>query len=220
MLELFLTPSFYLFLEVSETALKTVTFLHHASLFNRSWSGNSCRSFVRVKIYHYNVGFSDDSLYSYAIAYTLAILFFTGISGWTFFIINIERYFSIIHPALHRNHFTKRRFLLTWVFFCFVDTSNVLSRIYSKFSTKVIPITLSVGVFTSLYTYIAIFIVARKKMLNVHNNSNQRESSRNLMAFLRELKMAKTYVLVVFFCFLCFLPIVVLCTSVRKHLTV
>ena len=47
------------FLEVSETALKTVSFLHHASLFNRFWSGNSCPSFVRVKNYYYNVGFIE-----------------------------------------------------------------------------------------------------------------------------------------------------------------
>ena len=35
-MELFLTPSLYFFLEVTETALKTVFFRHHASLFNRS----------------------------------------------------------------------------------------------------------------------------------------------------------------------------------------
>ena len=50
------------FLEVTETALKTVFFCHHASLFNRSWSWNSCQSFVRVKIYRYNVGFAKMSV--------------------------------------------------------------------------------------------------------------------------------------------------------------
>ena len=67
-------------------------------------------------------------------------------------------------------------------------------------------------VFTSLLTYVAIYVVARKKMLErnkVHSNSDQ-ESPRNFMAFLRELKMAKTYVLVVSLCFLCYLPTVVL----------
>ena len=66
-------------------------------------------------------------------------------------------------------------------------------------------------VFTSLFTYVAIYVVARKKMLKrnkVHSNSDQ-ESRRNFMAFLRELKMAKTYVMVVSLCFLCYLPPVV-----------
>ena len=47
------------------------------------------------------------------------------------------------------------------------------------------------------------------KRNEVHNNSDQ-ESHINLMVFLRELKMAKTYVLIVSLCFLCYLPIVVL----------
>ena len=148
----------------------------------------------------------------YVVTYALAMMFFSGISAWTLFIINIERYFSIIHPALHRSHFTKRRFVLTWIFFWFFVIFNVVSYIYFTFLAKtIIPITLSFIIFTSLYTYVAIFVVARKKMLKrnkVHSNSDQ-ETSRNLMAFLRELKMTKTYVMVVSLCFLCYLPTVV-----------
>ena len=47
--------------------------------------------------------------------------------------------------------------------------------------------------------------VGRKE---IHSNSDQ-ESRRNFMAFLRELKMAKTYVMVVSLCFFCYLPTVV-----------
>ena len=144
----------------------------------------------------------------YVVAYTMAILFFSGISAWTLFIINIERYFSIIHPALHRNEFTKRRFVLTWVFFWFFVLVSISSSIYFSFLTKLISISLGIIVLTSLYTYIAIFVVARKKMLKIRNNNDQ-ELSRNFMAFLRDLKMAKTYVLIVSLCFLCYLPTVV-----------
>ena len=139
----------------------------------------------------------------YIITYTIAISFFLGISTLTLIIINIERYFSIIHPVLHRNHFTRRRLVLTWVFLWFFVIVNVVSRIYFNFLAKVIPITLSIAVFTSLYTYVAIFVVARKKMLKTIHNQ---ESSRNRMAFLRELKMAKTYVFVVSLCLVCYLP--------------
>ena len=148
----------------------------------------------------------------YIVAYSIAILFFSGISACTLFIINIERYFAIIHPFLHRIHFTKRRFVLTWVFFWFFNVVWIVCFVYFPFLAKIlIPVTLCIIVFTSLFTYVAIYVVARKKMLKrnkVHSNSDQ-ESRRNFMAFLRELKMAKTYVMVVSLCFLCYLPTVV-----------
>ena len=148
----------------------------------------------------------------YFAAYNIAILLFSGISGCTIFIINIERYFAIIHPFLHRIHFTKRRFVLTWVFFWFLVIVWVVCRVYFTFLIVLIPVILCIIVFTSLFTYVAIYVVARKKMLKrneVHSNSDQ-ESRRNFMVFLRELKMAKTYVLIVSLCFLCYLPMVVL----------
>ena len=150
----------------------------------------------------------DSAKCIYVVTYAIAMLLFSGISAWTLFIINSERYFSIIHTALHRNHFTKRRFLSTWIFLWFFVMSSIVSCMHFKSLGNAIPITLSIIVCTSLYTYVAIFVVARKKMLKVHDNSDQ-ESSRNFMVFLRESKMAKTYVLVVSLCCLCYLPGVV-----------
>ena len=161
----------------------------------------------------------------YIMAYIIAIFFFSWISACTLSIINIERYFAIIHPFLHRIHFTKRRFLLTWVFFLFFAISIIACRVYFTFVAEVITVTLCIIViFTSLFTYIAIFVVARKRMLNineVHSNSDQ-ESRRNLMVFLiRELKIAKTYVLIVSLCFLCYLPtVVVSCVESILNLSV
>ena len=102
--------------------------------------------------------------------------------------------------------------MLTWVFFWFVVIVWIVCRVYFTFLAIVIPVILCIIVFTSLFTYVAIFVVARKKMLKrnkVHSNSDQ-ESRRNFMAFLRELKMAKTYVMVVSLCFFCYLPNVLL----------
>ena len=148
----------------------------------------------------------------YFAAYNKALLFFSGISGWTIFIINIERYLAIIHPLLHRIHFTKRRFVLTWTFLWFLVIVFILCYVYFPFLRVLIPVTLCIIIFTSLLTYIVIYVVARKKMFlkkKVHNNSDQ-ESRRNFMVFERELKMAKTYVLIVSLCFLCYLPVAVL----------
>ena len=143
----------------------------------------------------------------YSEAYAVAIYFFPGISACTLLIINIERYFAIIHPFLYQVHFTKRRFVFTWTFFWFFVLVWKVCRFYFPFLAAVVPVTLCIIVFTSLFTYIAIYVVARKK--RKRNSNSDRESRRHFMAFLRELKMAKTYVLVVSLCVFCYLPTVV-----------
>ena len=98
-------------------------------------------------------------------------------------------YFAIIQPFLHRIHFTKRRLVLTWVFFWFLG----ICCVFFTFLAVLIPVTLFIVVFTSLFTCVAIFVVARKRMLKrnelVHSNSDQ-DSFVNLMVFQRELSMA------------------------------
>ena len=66
-------------------------------------------------------------------AYKIAILFFSGISACTVLIINIERYFAIIHPFWYQIHFTKRRFVFTWVFFWFLVLVWIVCRVYFRF---------------------------------------------------------------------------------------
>ena len=81
--------------------------------------------------------------------------------------------------------------------------------VYFTFFRSNMSVILCIIVFTSLFTYVATCVFARKKMLKrneVHSSSYQ-ESRRNFLGFLRELNMAKTYVLVVSFCFLCYLHI-------------
>ena len=111
----------------------------------------------------------------YIEAYIVAIYLFSGISACTLLIINIERYFAIIHPFLHRIHFTKRRFVLTWVFFWFVVIVWIVCRVYFTFLAVVVPVAFCTVVFTSLFTYVAIYVVARKKRTrnDVHSNSDQ-----------------------------------------------
>ena len=95
--------------------------------------------------------------------------------------IKIERYFARIHPILHRIHFTKRMFLLTWIFFWFLVIAWIVCCVYFTFLAVLISVILVV--LTCFFTYVAIYVVARKKMLEkVHNNSYQ-ESRRNLIIF-------------------------------------
>ena len=98
----------------------------------------------------------------------------------------------MIQPFLHRIHFTKRRLVLTWVFFWFLGIVWKVCCVFFTFLAVLIPVTLCIVVFTSLFTCVAIFVVARKRMLKrneVHSNSDQ-DSRGNLMVFLRQLNMA------------------------------
>ena len=74
-------------------------------------------------------------------------------------------YFAIINPFLHRIHFTKRRFVLTWVFFWFPVIVRKVYCVYFTVLAVLIPVSLCILVCTSLFTCVAIFVVARKRML-------------------------------------------------------
>ena len=142
-------------------------------------------------------------------AFAIAAYIFTGMSMTILVTINIERYFSIVRPVLHRTMATKKRFLLTCVLIWFVQIlMTVCWFLFSGFGSIGSAIFYFLTCVTSFFVYLSIFFVARKKLRNVHpvNNTSGQDTSNNRMSFLRELKLAKTYVLVVLLCFLCYLP--------------
>ena len=150
--------------------------------------------------------------------------FFCGMSLFTLFVINIERYFSVVRPFLHRTMVTKRRFLLTcgfgWLLVLLTVASQALSPVVGLF---VISIFLLIVCVTSFFVYVSIFLFARKTLRNLNtqvSNVNTQDGNvntqdgnvntqDNFSNFLRELKMAKTYVLIVSLSFICYLPYVV-----------
>ena len=127
----------------------------------------------------------------------------------TLFTINIERYFSIVRPILHRTMLTKGRFLLicgfSWLVVPLIIISQVLSSIVGLF---VISVVLFIVCSTSLFVYFSIFLFARKRLRNLNTSGNKHDEnpSKILQSFLREFKMAKTYVLIVSLSFICYLP--------------
>ena len=149
----------------------------------------------------------------YLIAFALTSFIFSGLSISTLATINIHRYFSIVHPILHRNVVTKRRFVLTnliiWFIYLLTYLSRILAHNYSWISTVVLVFIISS---TSFFVYLSIFLVARKKLgritsQHVNNTySSNQDQSINLMSFLRELKLAKIYILIVLLQLLCYLP--------------
>ena len=133
--------------------------------------------------------------------------FLCGMSLLTLFVINIERYFSIVRPILHRTMVTKRRFLLTcgfgWLVVLLAIASQALSPIVGLFAISIVLIIVCV---TSFFVYFSIFLFARKRLRNVSTQDGNVNTHDNLLNFLRELKMAKTYVLIVSLSFICYLP--------------
>ena len=153
---------------------------------------------------------------TYKVFYTSTLYLFTGMSVSTLLILNIERYTAIFHPIWHLTTATKRRLIFIWIILWLLNILNVASRLFLPLLSKIIVlIVISTLCGTTLFTYISIFRVARKKksitacntVAHEINCGNCRgEVSGNMVTFLRELKMAKTYFAIVVLAFVCFLP--------------
>ena len=153
---------------------------------------------------------------TYKVFYTSTIYLFTGMSALTLLVLNIERYTAIIHPIWHRKTATKRRLIFIWIILWLLNILNVVSRLFLPLLSKIIVL---IAIYTlcgtTLFTYISIFRVARKKKSSTACNAVDHEIncgncrgevSGNMATFLREIKMAKTYFAIVVLAFVCFLP--------------
>ena len=152
--------------------------------------------FGKLKCYHY-------------MAFALLALLIPGVSASTVFVISIQRYFSIVRPILHHTIATKKRFLLTNLLVWFIYLLFYLSRIFSLNYNWIVLVVLGfIFCCTSLFVYSSIFLVARKKLRNANhvNSTSGQDNSPNLVSFLRELKLAKTYILIALLLFICYLP--------------
>ena len=150
---------------------------------------------------------------AYKISYLATLYVFTGMSISTLLILNIERYTAIIHPIWHLKRVTRPRLMFIWAILWVIIVVNTVSRLFFRPLAEIISIILiSTLCCTSLFTYVLIFRVARKRKgltarNTVGNHSNcDGQVSGNMTSFLRELKMAKTYFMIVVLAFICFLP--------------
>ena len=152
----------------------------------------------------------------YKISYMFTLYFFTGMSILTLLILNMERYTAIIHPIWHRRRATKPRLMFIWAILWLLNIVNAISLlVFRPLSDIITVIVIFIFCCTSLFTYISIFRVARKTngttaCNTVGHDTNSAnchgEVSGNMASFLRELKMAKTYFIIIVLAFVCFLP--------------
>lgn len=100
----------------------------------------------------------------YKVFYHIGALVLNGMSFLTFFVMNVERYLSIVHPFLHFQHVTKLRcFVLcciTWSLTIFAGP--IAYPLHLNIQVVVTAVALIVLIATC-YIYVAIYCIARKR---------------------------------------------------------
>ena len=140
------------------------------------------------------------------------------LSATSLIVMNIERYFAIVHPLLHRTSFTKGKIIFAFIVIAFIFFTFAAINFAWKSIGLLI---LSVGAFIicsiSLFQHVSIFFTARKALFRqVTKVSNEETTMSNIKPNLRDLKMARTCFFIVFLCFICYLPIAII-TGVWQH---
>lgn len=142
-------------------------------------------------------------------AFLVLSLWIGGMSIVTAFVLNAERYMSIVHPIHHRNSVSKRRcvFLIVVLSIIFLSISlNHWSKSYSLVAAYMLIDTLGV-----VLMYVAIFRSARKVLKtrpcrDLTLTSSNDEITKKDKSYQRDLKLAKMCFLIVLSSLICYLP--------------
>ena len=148
------------------------------------------------------LGYESPSL---SLALITLIFVFSGMSYSILCVLNIERYLGIVHPLFHRNHVNKPRVLkgiiVLWFSNAIVGFITVLDPTVGKF---VVGTTNCLNLTILIVVYVKIFLTGGRTVVG---NTQQK-------AFLRKIKLAKSCLIVVVCCYVCFLP-----TALKQFLT-
>ncbi|XP_028404294.1 uncharacterized protein LOC114526946 [Dendronephthya gigantea] len=100
----------------------------------------------------------------YKAFYHIASIVLSGMSLLTFFVMNIERYLSVVHPIFHLRHVTKFRCIIVcsvfWLLTIFGGPFAYVVNYNGQFILTFAAVVIILG---TCYIYIAIFYIARKK---------------------------------------------------------
>lgn len=152
---------------------------------------------------------------SYKMIYQTSAVIISGMSFLTFFVMNCERFLSIVHPFFHLNYVTKRKCLLvssvTWIVCLTTGVAPLLGLDIQNFITALVLILL----FGTFYVYVCIYIEARKRRASRERSANTRTNefdtshcensgaratetihSRKTVSFLHDIQLAKMYLIV------------------------
>ena len=155
----------------------------------------------------------------YKIIYQTLAIMFSGMSFLTFFVMNIERYVSIVHPFYHLNHVTKCKCLVFSSLLWLVSITTSIVPIFGIDIQTFVTVIALIVIFTTFFIYVSIFYVARKRrrsrtistrrddlMLEEPSIGAEATQSRKMISFLHDLHLAKIYLLVLFCTLFCNFP--------------
>ena len=114
----------------------------------------------------------------YKMIYHIATIVLSGMSFLTFFVMNVERYLSIVHPIFHLRHVTKMRCLVVcsvfWSLTIFCGPIAYPLYLNVQYVITIMAVIVMLG---TSYIYIAIFYVARKRKRTLRLNVRKEEDS-------------------------------------------
>ena len=130
----------------------------------------------------------------------------TIISMTTLSAMNMERYFGVVHPFVHREKVTQNRLLvyvilvssLVVIFFGLSFTFDGILRFFG-----VVVIFLCLSSMSFVYTRIYLSMISSSRAIHLEFSQEERKKKRQ---FLKDLKLAKTCFLIVACSILCLLP--------------
>ena len=118
----------------------------------------------------------------YKTFYHIAAVFLSGMSFLTFFVMNIERYLSIVHPFFHLQHVTKSRCFVActmiWSIAIFCGPVAYPLHLNVQF---VITFAALIVMFGTCYIYMVIFYVARKRKRAMQSKDKKKDRDLNVL---------------------------------------
>ena len=129
-----------------------------------------------------------------------------GMSFTVLFLLNLERYLGVIHPIFHRNKVTKFRILIaSFAIWCPFAINAYILIVDEKLGRIISSIKVSILLIIMIFIHAKIFRAGRETA----RNRTVVDGTATNKAFLRNIKLAKSC-LIVFCCtFLCFLPMAI-----------
>ena len=129
-----------------------------------------------------------------------------GISFTVLFLLNVERYLGVIHPIFHRHKVTKFRLLIaSFVIWCAFATNAYILIVDEKLGTIIWSIMICIFLIILIFIYAKIFRAGRETARNRISD----DGTVSKKAFLRNIKLAKSCLIVLCCTFFCFLPMAI-----------
>ena len=137
----------------------------------------------------------------YSIFYNIVMRITPLLSANSLIIMNIEKYLAIIHPLFHHTTVTRRKMIWSFgILVCIFLICAAINFTWHSIGALIYSVLAFIVCSTTLFQYVSIFFIARKALIRRIADVNNKEISSNLRLFLRDLKMARTYIFL--YCFL------------------